>query len=181
MPAYRQLMGELSKAKDEHKAIILDTAKPYLIAALYEELSVPLMVVTGQPESARKLHEQLRAWCSPAAELHRLVELDFLPYDSSQPSAGNYQMVERLRALAALALHEESDRPPLVVTSALAVMSKTIPEEDFAADCHILKPGIAAEPLELMRRWQNMGYEVGDVVEVPGPTRWGTLSRCPGR
>jgi len=226
MPAYGQLVGELSAVKGEHKASLLDAAKPYLIAALYEELDLPIMVVTGQPESARKLHEQLRAWCSPSAELHRLPELDFLPYDNSQLSAVSYQMMERLRALATLALYqplhsppgllrpdksglamtgetvprndegqechserseesksaqgklsEESPRPfipfrmtkaPLIVTSALAVMSKTITRGDFLAACHILKPGVAAEPLELLRRWQSMGYEVEDVVEVPG-------------
>jgi transcription-repair coupling factor (superfamily II helicase) len=200
VPAYRQLVEELSTAKGEHKAIILDAAKPYLIAALYEELDLPIMVVTGQPESARKLHEQLRVWCSPLAELHRLPELDFLPYDRAQLSAVSYQMMERLRALATLALYEpfrspprlprpdesglamtgetmprndekegiKVDKPPLIVTSALAIMSKTIPRRDFVAACHILKPGMAAEPLELLRRWQSLGYEVEDVVEVPG-------------
>jgi len=61
VPAYRQLVGELATVKGEHKAIILDAAKPYLIAALYEELNLPFLMVTGQPETARKLHEQLRA------------------------------------------------------------------------------------------------------------------------
>jgi len=168
MPSYRQLVGELSTVKGEHKASILETAKPYLIAALYEELDLPFMVVTGQPESARKLYEQLRAWCSPSVELHRLPELDFLPYGSSQLSAVSYQMIERLRALATLALYEESDKPPLVVTSALAVMSKTIPRKDFVAACHILKPAMTAEPMELLRRWQSLGYEMENVVEVPG-------------
>jgi len=168
MPIYRQLVEELSTVKDEHKAIILDAAKPYLLAALYEELNVPFMVVTGQPESARKLHEQLRAWCSPSAALHRFPELDFLPYGSSQLSAVGYQMMERLRGLATLALYEESIKPPLIVTSALAIMNKTIPQRDFVAACHILKPGVAAEPVELLRRWQSIGYEVEEVVEVPG-------------
>jgi transcription-repair coupling factor (superfamily II helicase) len=168
MPAYRQLVGELSTVKGEHKAIILDAARPYLIAALYEELDLPFMVVTGQPESARKLYEQLRVWCFPSAEVHRLPELDFLPYDSSQLSAISYQMMERLRALTTLAFYEESDKPPLIVTSALAIMSKIIPQRDFVAACHILKPGMAAEPLELLRRWQSLGYEMEDVVEMPG-------------
>ena len=171
VPAYRQLAGELSTAKGEPRlvgAITLDTTKPYLIAALYQELNLPIMVVTAQPETARKLYEQLRVWCSPSAELHRLPELDFLPYDRSQLSAVSYQMVDRLRALATLALYEGSDKPPLVVTSALAVMSKTIPRRDFVAACHVLKLGMAAEPLELLRRWQNLGYEVEDVVELPG-------------
>jgi transcription-repair coupling factor (superfamily II helicase) len=47
-------------------------------------------------------------------------------------------------------------------------MSKTIPQGDFVTACHILEPGMAAEPLELLRRWQSMGYETEDVVEVPG-------------
>jgi transcription-repair coupling factor (superfamily II helicase) len=168
IPVYRQMVGELSTKEGEHKATILDTAKPYLIAALYKELNLPLMVVTSQPESARKLHEQLRAWCSPSAELHRLPELDFLPYDSSPLSAVSYHMMERLRTLATLALYEERDKPPLVVASALAIMNKTIPKWDFATACHILKSGAAAEPLELMRRWQSLGYELEDVVEMPG-------------
>src|SRR4030042_1831374 len=117
VPAYRELAGELSTAKREHKAVILDAARPYLVAALYEELNSPFIVVTGQPETTRKLHEQLRVWCSPSAELHRIPELDFLPYDSSQLSAVSYQLMERLRALATLALHEESDKAPLIVTS----------------------------------------------------------------
>jgi transcription-repair coupling factor (superfamily II helicase) len=168
VPAYRQLVGELSTARGEHKAIILDSARPYLIAALHEELSLPLMVVAAQPETARKLHDQLRVWCSPSAELHRLPELDFLPYDKSRLSAASYQKMERLRALATLALHERSDKPPLMVTSALAVISKTVPHRDFVAACQILKPGMAAVPTELMRQWQSMGYEVEDVVELPG-------------
>ena len=201
LPAYRQLVGELSTAKSEHKAIILDAARPYLIAALYEELNLPFMVVTGQPESARKLHEQLRVWCSPSAELHRLPELDFLPYDSSQLSAVSYQMMERLRALATLALYQpvyspprllrpdesglamtgetmprndekegiEVDKPPLIVTSALAIMSKTIPHRDFVAACHILKPGMAASPWSYCADGKAWA------------TKWRTLSRCPGR
>ena len=168
VPAYRQLVGELSTARGEHKAIILDSARPYLIAALHEELSLPLMVVAAQPETARKLHDQLRVWCSPSAELHRLPELDFLPYDKSRLSAASYQKMERLRALATLALYERSDKPPLMVTSALAVISKTVPHRDFVAACQILKPGMAAVPTELMRQWQSMGYEVEDVVELPG-------------
>ena len=222
VPAYGQLVEELATVRGEHRGNVLDAARPYLIAALYEKLNLPVMVVTSQPEGARKLHEQLRAWCSPSAALHRLPELDFLPYGSSQVSPMSYQMLERLRTLTTLALcqpgpapprpftpfrvtktqchsegapmrsgrpknlldstlrHESEDpspspcpglrvtRPPLIVTSALAVISKTIPQGDFAAACHVLEPGAVAEPLALLRRWQSMGYEVEGVVEVPG-------------
>jgi transcription-repair coupling factor (superfamily II helicase) len=168
LPAYRKLVDGLSTIEREHEAILLDAAKPCLIAALYEELGLPMMMVTAQPETARKLHDQLRAWCSPSASLHRFPELDFLSYDKPQPSAISYQMIERLKTLTALALHEGDVRPPLVVTSALAIMSETIPQRNFVAACQVLKRGVAAEPMELLHRWQSMGYEVEEVVEMPG-------------
>jgi transcription-repair coupling factor (superfamily II helicase) len=168
VPAYRQLVNSLSTIEHEHEAIVPDAAKPYLIAALSVDLNLPLIVLTAQPETARKLHEQLRAWCPPSTELHRLPELDFLPSDSSQSQAISYQMVDRLRTLAALAPRKQDSGPPLVVASALAIMSKTIPQKDFVASCHVLKPGMAAEPMELLHQWQGIGYEAEDVVEMPG-------------
>lgn len=188
VPSYRRLVKDLSGANGEHRAVVLDAAKPYLIAALHEELDVPVMVVASQPETARRLHEQLLAWCPHSAELHRLSELDFLPSDSQPLSPISYQVLERLRALAALALHgpgestgsarsgrSENARPgdtgrkaPLVVTSALAIISRTIDQPDFMAASCVLKPGISVDPLELLRRWQRMGYEAEEVVEVPG-------------
>jgi hypothetical protein len=88
LPAYTQLTEELRLARGEHRAAVLDAAKPYLIAALYEKLGLPIMVVTAQPETARKIHEQLRVWCSPSTELRRLPELDFLSDDREVEGAG---------------------------------------------------------------------------------------------
>ena len=105
VPAYRQLVEGLVSAKGEHKVIVLDAAKPYLIAALHEELNRPLIVITAQPEGAKKLHEQLQAWCPPSANLHGFPELDFSPYEYSVSYPSN-TMVERLQALATLAFYE---------------------------------------------------------------------------
>ena len=133
VPAYKHLVVELSTVKGECKASILDAAKAYLIAALYEELNLPLMVVTGQPESARKLHEQFRTWCSPSAELHRIPELDFLPYSNSQPSFISYQMIERLSTLATLALYKRLYSPSRLLRtdkSGLVMTGERVPRND---------------------------------------------------
>jgi transcription-repair coupling factor (superfamily II helicase) len=61
------------------------------------------------------------------------------------------------------------------VTSALAVITKTLSQEDFASACHVLEQGMTADPLGLLRRWQEMGYEMEDIVELPG-----TMSRRGG-
>ena len=118
VPAYRQLVEGLFTTKGEHKVIVLDAAKPYLVAALYEELNRSLMVITAQPEGAKRLQEQLQAWCPPSANLHGFPELDFSPYEYFVSYPSN-TMVERLQALATLAFSEpcaschseEAERP----------------------------------------------------------------------
>ena len=221
---YRQLAEQLTAARGKQRVMILDAAKPYLIATLYEELDLPVMVITAHPEEAKKLYEQLQAWCFPSANLLELPELDFSPYEHFASYPGS-TMMERLQVLATLALYEpflppviavsqspehgEGEakqshygqggrlgeecgdpmaginpattfgvtvkRPPLIVASALAVISKTIPWEDFAPACHVLQQGMSVDPVGLLRRWQSMGYEMEDVVEIPG-----TLSRRGG-
>ena len=216
VPAYRDLVGRLSTTKGECKILTLDAAKPYFIAALYEELNLPFVIVTAQPENARRLYEQLQVWCSPVSNLHRLTELDFLPYEYIS-SYSTDAMLGRLQALSALALYEppassprlfrhfvprddgreecysertkraenlhqgglraelgdpslilRTTKPPLIVSSAMAIITKTIPQQDFASICHVLETGMTAEPLELLRKWQSMGYEIEDIVEIPG-------------
>jgi len=168
LPAFRQLAEKLSRAEGDHRAFIPDVARAYFTAALHYDLNVPVMVVTAQPENARRFHEQLRNWCPPGAGLLRLPEVDFLPYDSHRLSTLSPQTLERLRTLAALALDPGGESPPLVVASALAIMSKTIPRSDFVGACRILEQGMTADPMELLRRWQGIGYEMEEAVEVPG-------------
>ena len=56
MPIYHQLVDELKQPKGNTRVAVLDAAKPYLIAALYQNLQLPMLVVTVQPENSKKLH-----------------------------------------------------------------------------------------------------------------------------
>ena len=61
MPAYRRLVDELGQKNGSARVAVLDAAKPYLIAALYQSLHLPMLVVTAQPENCKRLYEQLLA------------------------------------------------------------------------------------------------------------------------
>ena len=210
-PAYKQLVEQLVAFNGKQKVVVLGVAKPFLIAALHEEFSLPLIIVTAQPEDAKGLYEQLKIWCSPSVNLMHFPEVDFSPYEyfTSYPRKA---MMERLQVLASLSLYgafasrhserreesyvadgklyEKSGCPslsfpsglgvtakqhPLTVASALAIVSKTIPVEDFARARHFLRRGMTADPVALLRKWQSVGYEMEDVVEIPG-----TMSRRGG-
>jgi transcription-repair coupling factor (superfamily II helicase) len=164
MPAYRRLKDGLRHPGNNLTLTVLEAAKPYLMAALYQDLRRPLLVVTAQPEAAKNLYEQLLAWGGAGAGL--FPEPDSLPYQriASDTSAE----LGRLKVLSTLACPHGDRRSPLVVTSALALMQKMARYGDFSGACHTIKVGQEIEPLDLLRRWETMGYRLENLVEVPG-------------
>ncbi|UCH43715.1 MAG: DEAD/DEAH box helicase, partial [Dehalococcoidales bacterium] len=170
MPSYRQLVAELEKKREGTTVAVLDAAKPYLVASLYRRLQRPMLVVTSQPERARKLHEQLLTWLF-SIPVRLLPEPEALPY---QPVVSDGPVeTERISTLAALAgiagdSGSSLESPVLMVASSQALMQKVLPHRRFAAASHTIEAGMEIEPFRLLERWQAMGYRLEDVVELPG-------------
>jgi transcription-repair coupling factor (superfamily II helicase) len=120
LPAYSQLVGELEQ-RENISIVVLEAARPYLIAAVYERLRRPLLLVTAQPENARKLQEQLAAWYPGPVKL--FPEPDILPYERLTPDT--LTEMERVRVLAALTggdINGNGDTPPVVVPRYAAIL-----------------------------------------------------------
>ncbi|MBA7561594.1 Transcription-repair-coupling factor [subsurface metagenome] len=165
MPAYHQLVDELKRQNGNPRVAVLDAAKPYLIAALYQNLKLPMLVVTAQPENSKKLYEQILTW-SGSSQIKLFPEPDALPYQ--RIASDTSTELERLQVLSALANREPPSSAPLTVTSAPALMQKTTPYSDFTSTGHTIKPGMDVEPFKLLGRWEAMGYRMENIVEVPG-------------
>ncbi len=165
MPVYRQLVEELKQQNGHTKAAVLEAAKPYFIAALYQSRRLPMLVVTAQPEKCRRLHEQLVTW-SHFSGIKLFPEPDALPYERIASDVTTEQ--ERVQVLSALANIDGNAGAPLIVASAPALMQKTTPHSLFASACHSIKLGMDIEPLKLLRKWQDIGYRLENMVEVPG-------------
>ena len=165
MPAYVRLVDRLEQRDSSVSAVVLDAAKPYLIAALYQRWRLPLLVITAQPGNAKKLYEQLLAWCASAPVL-LFPEPDALPYQRIASDTSNE--LERIQVLSALAGSELNREPPLVIVSAPAIMQKTMLYTDFMATGHTVEPGMNIEPFKLLSQWQARGYRLENIVEVPG-------------
>jgi transcription-repair coupling factor (superfamily II helicase) len=167
LPAWRQLQDELKHSSDS-KAIVPEAARPYVIAALYHSLRLPVLVITAQPENSKKLHEQLLSWC-PSCKARLFPEPDTLPYERlSTDSAAEIERVQVFTWLAGCAAGESADDLPLVVASVPAFMGKTPASQDFASVCHKVEQGMVVDPLVLLKRWEKLGYRMENLVEVPG-------------
>ncbi|MFC1915269.1 transcription-repair coupling factor [Chloroflexota bacterium] len=166
MPAYCRLVEECQQDSGIRVAV-LDAVKPYLMAALYQHWQLPVLVVTAQPEKAKKLYEQLLIWSNSRVKL--FPELDVLPYEClTSDTTTELERVQVLSALANCHQGQMKAEAPLVVTSVPALMVKTTAYSDFASTCHTLELGIDVEPFHLLRQWEAMGYSRESMVEVPG-------------
>jgi transcription-repair coupling factor (superfamily II helicase) len=168
VPAYQRLKGELSELpKKAIKLVVADAVRPFLIAALHRGSKVPILVVASQPEMARRLWDELQAWCAGSVSLYFFPETDFLLDEYS--AADVTTTAERMKTLSALTSDISTDeRPPLIISSVLAAASRTMPRDKFKSSCHLLKVGMDIDPLRLMARWQDIGYGFENVVEIPG-------------
>jgi transcription-repair coupling factor (superfamily II helicase) len=163
LPDYHRLETELVEQRGSPRVVVLDAAKPFLIAALYLRRRLPMLVVTAQPENSKKLYEQLSIWCH-ATQIRYLPEPDTLPYERIASDVSTE--LERLRVL--FALSNRSAETPLIVASAPGLAWKTTPHNAFISTHHTVDVGMNMEPLELLSRWEAMGYRRESIVEVPG-------------
>ncbi len=164
MPAYRRLAADLRQRKDSI-GVVLDAAKPYLVAALYRELGLPVLVITAQPENGRRLQEQISAWCG-SDRVRIFPEPDALPYQRVVSDASTE--LERIQVLSAFTVNRLNGEMPLIVVSASALMQKVAPFSDFTSAWHTVRLGMDVEPRQLLQQWQAIGYRREDIVEVQG-------------
>ncbi len=165
MPDYSRLAADLRRRQGGTGVAVLDAAKPYLIVVLYRELRLPVLVVTAQPASGRRLQEQISAWCG-SDHVRLFPEPDALPYQSVITDASTE--LERIQVLSALTGNGLDGEIPLVIASASALMQKVTPFGDFTSAWHTVKLGMDVEPRQLLERWQAIGYRREGIVEVPG-------------
>ena len=175
--SHQQLRDEILESREKDiKLVVSDAVKSFIIAALHRELNLPILVIAAQPENAKRLHDELQVWCPSSTWLQSFPETDFLAGEYS--ASDGIATMERLRTLSTLTHSSDisaDGRSPLIISSALAAVSKTTSRDNFIASCHAVKVGMNVEPLQLIKKLLTIGYGLENVVEVPG-----TISRRGG-
>ncbi|MFO8011443.1 MAG: transcription-repair coupling factor [Dehalococcoidia bacterium] len=163
---FRRLVESLGA--QEQELLIGDAARPLLLACLIENTGLPVLAVTPHVETAKKLEEDLKAYCRSGTQVLRFTEIDVLPYERLTPDYISSR--SRLTVLAALHKWRESasGRPPLIVASIHALCQKTVSPEDFAGACRMIKQGLRLEIGDILGRLSSLGYEMTEMVEVAG-------------
>ncbi len=170
LPPYSALIEQMRTAGSTPDQHVLRAARPFVSAALAQDLKRPVLIVTGRVERAYNVAEQLPVWL-PHTPVLRFAEPSSLFYERSPWAAATIRA--RLDVLAALCppvgLERDSQsRPPVIVASALALMQRTLPPREFRVSSRVLKVDQQAEPEKLLRTWLGIGYVPSSVVAEPG-------------
>jgi transcription-repair coupling factor (superfamily II helicase) len=140
------------------------------VAALYERLPQPILLLTDRADRALALADELGQWLPQAK---RMIFPEPAPLFYENASWGEATRRERLNALTALAAYlipgaNAPEEPPLIIAPARAVMTRTLPRREFLKATHSLRRRQQASIDGMVRQWVNWGYEPANMVIAVG-------------
>lgn len=144
---------------------VIRSARPYAISRLAREWRKPIIYVTARVKRAYNVTQQLPVWMGDKFNVLRYTEPT--PQFYERAPWGDNVIRSRLEALAAL-MDDEAEHPPIVVTSARALMQRTIPPNQFRSRSMTIETGQRWRIDELLSSWQKLGYEGVTIVTEPG-------------
>ncbi|WP_420642970.1 transcription-repair coupling factor [Candidatus Leptofilum sp.] len=171
LPAFGKLVAELDEKKSVPALTLPTSARTAVLAQLYLQRNVPVLLITGKVESAAAWIQALETWLPPGDVMRRLPEPTPLPNDrgpwSERCRADRLTVLTRLMA----GQHPQMpalDLPPLIVTSARAFLQKTLPKRRFMTSTRVLRVGQIIDLEKITANWLGIGYEEVSVVEAAG-------------
>jgi transcription-repair coupling factor (superfamily II helicase) len=170
LPAYQSLLADLKSGQSRPGLALPRAARLPVLAALHADLGRPLLLVADRADHALQLHDELAFW-APGTARYIFSEPNPLFYENA--AWGSTTRRERLQALTALAAYhlpfaEKPAMPPIIVASARALMTRTLPRRDYLSASKQLKVGATYRPESLVRAWVAMGYQAAETVLEPG-------------
>ncbi|MBL8161664.1 MAG: DEAD/DEAH box helicase, partial [Anaerolineae bacterium] len=165
--AYRDLLARLGQGAAVPDLGIIRAARPYLLAALVRDWPGAVIYVTGRIDRAYNVSEQLPVWLGDRP-IYRFAEPT--PHFYERAPWGESAVRNRIATLSALVPPDESipAEPPVIVTSARAIMQRTLPVNTFRKSTLLLEAGQRHALDALLARWVALGYEPASVVIEPG-------------
>ncbi len=170
LPSYKRLLAGLQAGGPLPGLALPRAARLPVLAALHTDLDQPIVLVTDRADHALQLHDEMAFWV-PDATRYIFSEPNPLFYEEA--AWGTTTRRERLQTLTGLAAYhlpfvEKPASPPIIVTSARALMTRTLPRRDFLKASKQLKIGQTISLNSLLSEWVQIGYQPADTVLEPG-------------
>ncbi|NTV37065.1 MAG: hypothetical protein HGA53_08935, partial [Anaerolineaceae bacterium] len=170
LPAYQRLKEDIESREELAGLSLPRSARLPVSAALFQDLSRPILLVTNRADLALRYLDELALWLPDDL---RLYFPEPTPMFYEQAAWGSATRRERLLGLTALAMYHipaaaDTRQPPLIITTARALMTRTLPRRDFIRYSKTIKRGQEIAPDTLVRSWVDIGYLPAEIVVEAG-------------
>ena len=160
IPEYTALKESLSSGKSAAVTGIGQINRSHMISGLRRDTSAPIVIITQDDMSAKRLQEELKAFLEETAPILPSRELTL--YDTAVVSRAWEQ--KRLRQLYDL----NKGHTPLQIMTWESLSQRTMPPEVLTAAAFALETGKEYDITELTTRLSGCGYSRCSMVEGPG-------------
>jgi transcription-repair coupling factor (superfamily II helicase) len=140
-----------------------------MLASLSEDLGVPILLLTDRADRALEFADELSFWLLKSPR-YLFPEPNPLFYEEAAWGATSRR--ERMQTLTALSAYhlpfaQKPERAPVIISSARALMTRSLPRREFLKAAKRHKIGDQLLITNLLETWVRIGYEpVNTVLEV---------------
>ncbi|MCB8946258.1 MAG: transcription-repair coupling factor [Ardenticatenaceae bacterium] len=171
LPAWQAFVAEIEKKTPLAPLRLPRSARTAVLAKLFHTCNAPIVFVAGRIDTIGNLQQSLEAWLPPETPILRYPEPTPLPYERGPWS--DRSRLGRIQVLTALMAGQHpqiptAEAPPLVLTSARALLQKGLPKRRFITATRALRVGQQVDWEKLLEEWNGIGYERTSVVEAAG-------------
>ncbi len=168
-PEYQSLLRQVQEDARLPGLGLLRAARLPLLAALHGDLNRPVLLLTDRADHALALFDELGFWTNAP----RLLFSEPTPLFYEDAAWGVATRSQRLQTLTVLAQYhlpfgEKPATPPIIVASARAVMTRTMPRRDFLKASRRISVGQGVAQDALIRQWAEAGYQPAEIVVESG-------------
>ncbi len=165
-PEYVRVLDHVKVGQPVPGLGLIRSARLPVLAALKNDLNVPVLLVTDRADRALTLFDELSFWLPNTPRFHFPEPT---PLFFEQAAWGAVTRRDRLQALTALAMHhlpgQNKDLEfPVIVAPLRALMTRTLPRRDFLVNSKTIHLNQTIDPADLQRTWVNIGYEAVETV-----------------
>lgn len=170
LPAYQGMVDSIRRGNEIEPLNLIRAIRLPIVTALWQDLQRPILIITDRQEKASTAMDELEFW-QPGLRTYNFTEPTPLFYEEA--AWGSNVRRDRISTLTTLAEYHlpgmsTNPTPPMIISSAKSLMTRTMPRRDFLKS--ILRINVNSQRPQdgLIQQLVTNGYQFAETVVEPG-------------